>query len=64
MLRLTVMYARESALFRPQVCVVAQRQRSTPAVCAVQLSIKMRNMRRKGSAAPHSNWSPTVNAPT
>ena len=22
----------------------------------------MRNMRRRGSAAPHSSWSPTVNA--
>ena len=25
-------------------------------------SIKIRSMRRKGSAAPHSSWSPTVNA--
>ena len=30
---------------------------------AFQASSKMRSMRRSGSAAPHSNWSPTVNAP-
>ena len=24
--------------------------------------IKMRNIRRNGSAAPHNSWSPTVNA--
>jgi hypothetical protein len=28
-----------------------------------QRSSKIRSMRRSGSAAPHSNWSPTVNAP-
>lgn len=25
-------------------------------------SIKIRNIRRNGSAAPHNNWSPTVKA--
>lgn len=28
-----------------------------------QVSSRMRSMRRIGSAAPQSNWSPTVNAP-
>ena len=28
----------------------------------IYFSIKIRNIRRKGSAAPQSNWSPTVNA--
>ncbi len=28
-----------------------------------QRSSRMRNIRRNGSAAPHNNWSPTVNAP-
>jgi hypothetical protein len=28
-----------------------------------QRSSRIRNIRRNGSAAPHNNWSPTVNAP-
>ncbi len=29
----------------------------------LHFSKMMRNMRRSGSAAPHNNWSPMVNAP-
>src|SRR5690606_36936806 len=32
-------------------------------LCRTQYSSRMRSMRRRGSAAPHSSWSPTVNAP-
>lgn len=28
----------------------------------IYFSIKIRNIRRRGSAAPHNNWSPTVKA--
>jgi len=47
--------ANPSVMFKPHERVES--------VVSSQWVSKMLSMRLKGSAAPHSNWSPTVNAP-